>query len=169
MSTYMSEDNNINDIYPSGNYQPTHTHTSIGMNLANKLSNVIEKISTQYSIDYLNGIDLTHHDKYILINFLEHLYIFTQSDEIRDYILSNEFLIPLLLEAFEKIYEIFGEVPLYLELHRDPEGWDELFIVIKTSGTPEQLIALENKLIDEWFIHILDDTKGKLNIIGELL
>ncbi|HIP90110.1 MAG TPA: hypothetical protein EYH22_00985 [Candidatus Nanopusillus sp.] len=100
---------------------------------------------------------------------MEQLYIFTQSNEIRDYILSNEFLIPLLLEAFEKIYEIFGEVPLYLELHRDPEGWDELFIVIKTSGTPEQLIALENKLIDEWFIHILDDTKGKLNIIGELL
>jgi hypothetical protein len=139
------------------------------MNLANKLLNAIEKISTQYNIDYINGIDLTHYNKYILISILEQLYIFSQSDEIRDYILSNEFLIPLLLDAFENIYEIFGEVPLYLELHNDPEGWDELFIVIKTFGTPDQLIALENKLIDEWFIHILDNTKGKLNIIGELL
>lgn len=52
MSTYISR-YDINNTYPSGNYQPTHTRTSIGMNLANKLSNVIEKIVTQYSIDYL--------------------------------------------------------------------------------------------------------------------
>jgi hypothetical protein len=61
-------------------------------------------------------------------------------------------------------------VRVCLELHRDPEeGWDELFIVIKSEYGAEEAIRLENRLAEEWFLDRMKDTKGKLNIVEEPL
>lgn len=81
------------------------------------------------------------------------------------------FLLSLLEDAPHQIYRIFGkDVTLCLELHHDPEeGWDELFIVIKTTYSAKEAIKLENQLMKEWFLDRMKATQGKLNIMEEPL
>ncbi len=81
------------------------------------------------------------------------------------------FLLSILEETPCQIYRIFGEdILLRLELHHDPEeGWDELFIVIKSAHSAEEANRLENRLAEEWFLDRIRDTRGKLNITEEPL
>lgn len=66
-----------------------------------------------------------------LLEELENLYVFENHEEIGDFLLTNDYLMEILFEAPANIYRVFGQVPIHLELHRDPEeGWDELFIII---------------------------------------
>ena len=76
-----------------------------------------------------------------------------------------------LLEAPWEIRRVFGDdIVLELELHHDPEeGWDELFIVIKSAYSPEEAIKLENRLAEGWFLDRMKETRGKLNITEEPL
>ena len=99
---------------------------------------------------------------------LEKLYVFKNPKEIYGFVLSNDFLLDILFDAPDQISRIFGKVTLVLELHRDPEeGWDELFIVIKSPYGVEEAIRLEDKLAEEWFLDRMHDTQGKLNITEE--
>lgn len=105
-----------------------------------------------------------------LIGELEKLYIVDNPKEIKNFLLTNDHLIDILFEAPDHIYRIFGQVPIYLELHHDPEeDWDELFIVIKSTYGAEEAVKLENRLVEEWFLSRIKDTKGKLNITEEPL
>ena len=101
---------------------------------------------------------------------IEDIYILENPEEIKMYLVSNEDLIPILLDAPERIYGIFGYTPIYLELHHDPEErWDELFIVIKTPYPPEKAIELENELFEKWFIEVSSKVNGRLNFTEEPL
>ncbi|MCD6238373.1 MAG: hypothetical protein J7K51_03440 [Thermotogae bacterium] len=105
-----------------------------------------------------------------IIDYIENIYIFKNSEEIKMFLMSNDDLIQILLDAQEHIYRVFGQVPIYLELHHDPEEeWDELFIVIKTQYSPEKAVDLENQLFEEWFASILDKASGRLNFTEEPL
>ncbi len=105
-----------------------------------------------------------------LFRALENLYIFDNPKEIKNFLLTNDYLIEILFEAPCYIYRIFGQVPIHLELHHDPEeGWDELFVVIKSTYSPEEAISLENRLAEEWFLDKMKATQGRLNIIEEPL
>lgn len=98
-------------------------------------------------------------------------YKFRGSEEaIINFIRENE-LMGALLEVVREIRKVFGkEAILELELHRDPEeGWDELFIIIKSSHNAKELIGLEEKLFREWFVHVMNSFYGKLNFTTELL
>lgn len=83
----------------------------------------------------------------------------------------HDFLQPILLEAKDRIIAIFGsDVKLCLELEHDPEeGWDELFIVIKSKCSAEEAVRLEKRLMDEWFLDRMKETNGKLNVTEEPL
>lgn len=105
-----------------------------------------------------------------LIEQLENLYIFDNPKEIKNFLLTNNYLIEILFEAPGHIYRIFGQVPIHLELHHDPEeGWDELFIVVKSPYSAEEAIRFEKRLAEEWFLDRMKDTRGKLNTIEEPL
>jgi len=107
---------------------------------------------------------------YKIIDVLEKIYIYENPQQIKTFLISNTDLIPILKEAPVYIYKIFGKFPIYLEIHHDPEeGWDELFIIIKTSYTPEKAIELEKKLFDEWFVKIIHKVGNKLNFMEEPL
>ena len=102
------------------------------------------------------------------INLIEQHYTLKNPEEVRIFLSSNSDIIPYLMEAPFEIYRIFGQVPIYLELHHDPEEeWDELFIVIKTDYAAEKAVELEDRLFKEWFSEILDKVKGRLNFIEE--
>jgi len=104
------------------------------------------------------------------IDKLAQIYIFENPPEIKNFLLSNKDLIQILEEAPDYIFKIFGRVPIYLELHRDPEEeWDELFIVIKTSLLPEDAIKCGKKLFDEWFCKVIRDVGNRLNFTEEPL
>lgn len=106
----------------------------------------------------------------IKISLLKKKYIFINEKEIEDFLWRNKELIEILFEAPSNISEVFGEVPLYLELHHDPEeDWEELFIVIKSSYNPEEAVALMDKLGEKWFLNIIDKVGNKLCITEEPL
>lgn len=90
---------------------------------------------------------------------------------IRKFLEENEHLYPILAEAPDKIFSVFGpDAKISLELHRDPEeDWEELFIIIKSPYSTEEATRLEKKLAEEWFLPRLQSTKGKLNITEEPL
>lgn len=104
------------------------------------------------------------------INKLEKIYIFENPEEIKNFLLINDYLIDILVDAPSHIHRIFGYVPIYLQLHHDhEEGWDELFVIIKSPYSPEEAISRENRLAEEWFLDKMEATQGKLNIIEEPL
>lgn len=105
------------------------------------------------------------------IEQLESKYTFENPMDVKRFLLANKYLIEIIFEAHRQIKRMFGEeITLFLELHCDPEeGWDELFIVIKSPYSAEKAVEFERKLFDEWFIHRIQDTKGKLNFTEEPL
>ncbi len=102
---------------------------------------------------------------------LADMYVLDDPEAIKDFLYSNDYLIDILLEAPYYIYGIFERTPIiHLELHRDPEeGWDELFIIIKSSYSAEEAIRLENELAEVWFLNRMKDVQGKLNFTEEPL
>lgn len=102
---------------------------------------------------------------------LHYYYEIENEKKVICFIENNIFLLGLLVEAPIHIYRIFGkEVKLHLKLcHDAEEGWDELFIVIKSSYAPVRAVELENELAEEWFIDRMEIANGKLNFAEEPL
>ncbi len=105
------------------------------------------------------------------IDLLENYYIIDNYDEILMFLLTNDFLINILLEATQPIRKVFGEsIKIHLNLHSDPEeNYDELFIVIKNRFNPNKALKCMDELDLIWFDKIDNNTQGKLNIIEEPL
>lgn len=97
---------------------------------------------------------------------LEEFYIFENTEEIVVFVGAHIFLENILLEAPKWIESIFGKsVEIHLELHRDPEeNFEELFIVIKSPYAPKEARKLMDKLGEQWFLDIIEETQGKLCI-----
>ncbi|MBP9019704.1 MAG: hypothetical protein KBG04_07805 [Bacteroidales bacterium] len=107
---------------------------------------------------------------YKLIDELERVYIYENPQEIKTFLLSNKDLILILKEAPNYIYRVFGRVPIYLELHSDPEeDWNELFIIIKSSLSADEAINREKELFDIWFSRIVHRVGNRLNYTEEPL
>ena len=74
----------------------------------------------------------------------------------------------VLSEAPEAIRRVFGEGRLALELVVDPEeGWEELFIVIPTTGPTDQALRQLRQLDASWFGDAARRTKFAFNVIIE--
>ncbi len=115
----------------------------------------------EYSI-YLQGLNL--------IEWISDAYILKTPNEIKRFLMANRDLLPILVEGYIRIIEIFGYFPIYLELHSDPEEeWEELFIVIKTKHPAEKALELEKALFEEWFVDVMDKVSGRLNFTEEPL
>ncbi|NSW77585.1 MAG: hypothetical protein HPY54_00940 [Chthonomonadetes bacterium] len=91
-------------------------------------------------------------------------------DEVRRFLERDTFLVDILQEAPARVREFFGDVPIGLTIHHDPEeGWDELFIVIKSPYSPHETLMRDEALFREWFAYRLGGAQGKLNITEELM
>ena len=119
--------------------------------------------STIKSIDIASSIDK-----------IISMYEISENDDvekIRDFIENHEHLIPILNEAKEHIISVFGDcVRIFLELYYDiEEGWEQIFIIIKSPYDSKKAVELEIGLIREWFVHKIRDTNGDLGISEEPL
>jgi hypothetical protein len=105
------------------------------------------------------------------IESLQQIYDIENMTLIRSFLLDNDFLIETLFGARNQIDLIFGpEINLVLEMDVDPEeGSEELFIVIKTSLSTKLARNLLNKLVNNWFVDIMDKVNNKLNITEETI
>jgi len=106
-----------------------------------------------------------------ILDELKGAYEFSNVEEIRNFIMQNNYLADILKEAPKNIYRIFGKsIKLILELHSDPEeDFEELFVVIKSPYAPQKARELMNELDRTWFLNIMDKTQGKLCITEEYL
>lgn len=109
-----------------------------------------------------------------LVDKIISMYEISENDDvekIKDFIENHEHLIPILNEAKEHVISVFGDcVRIFLELYYDiEEGWEKIFVVIKSPYDPKKAVELEIKLLREWFVHQIRDTNGDLGISEEPL
>jgi hypothetical protein len=102
------------------------------------------------------------------ITGLKGTFNFIDSQKVSSFLFENFFLVDIIEEGYPIIKEIFGVLPLCLELHEDPEeDFRELFLIIKSSNSPQDDLELLNKLDESWFLDVLDKTDNKFNITVE--
>jgi len=96
--------------------------------------------------------------RYELVEELErrHLYTFENREDIYGFLLkASDLVIGVLGEAPDRITKLFGNVPLHLEVIRDPEEDVELlFIEIKTDLPSGRAVDLLDTLDDEWWLDV---------------
>ncbi len=96
------------------------------------------------------------------IELLEVFYPFANPNEVRDFLWANKYLIKVLFEAHKQIKRVFGGniVEVCLEWDRDPEeDFEGLFVIVKTSLSPEESLDLLDRFDEEWF---LDNVSGEI-------
>jgi hypothetical protein len=94
----------------------------------------------------------------------------TERANVARFLMKHKFLIPVILEAFPKIQNFFGdETVALLSLVVDPEDEDfqELFISIVTDRPIDEALDLLDQFDEEWFLDVLPETKNLLNVTIE--
>jgi len=109
-----------------------------------------------------------------LIDEIIVMYEISENDDvekIRDFMENHNHLIPILKEAKEHITSVFGDcVRIFLELYYDiEEGWEQLFVVIKSPYDSDKALELKLRLIREWLIHTVSEAREYLAISEEPL
>lgn len=99
------------------------------------------------------------------IECLKEDYIFEKPKKIIQFLLSHKDLIEILLEARGYIRQIFGNVPLYLEFHRDPEeDFECIFLIIKTTLPIEEALDRLDRFDKEYWLHIENTISNILEV-----
>lgn len=129
------------------------------------------KLTTEQKINFEEVIKVKDVEK---IETIFQLYNFKDSEmgeEVVGFLNKYDFLLPIVNGAPMHIFKVFGDdVKLYLELHTDPEeGWDELFVVIKSSLSPDDALKCLDKLDDVWFLNLPYEVREVFNITEEPL
>ena len=95
------------------------------------------------------------------------LYTFRRPDEVKEFLQTYPFLIPLLVEACGKIETYFPPDPsVVLEVVTDPEALDDRQLVafIQTDRHPEDALARLDRLDTEWWLDASRKSENKLCI-----
>ena len=89
------------------------------------------------------------------IEALEQLYTFLGRSEILEFMTQHPFLVPVLLEAPEKIRHDFADSQLFLEVIPDTEipDWVHLVLSILTKLDPNDAVDRLNQLEWNWGLH----------------
>ena len=98
------------------------------------------------------------------IEYLEKLYTWREKIEVLEFLENYQFLIPILLEAPDKICHYFPEAQLFLECVTDPEGIDDdmLELAICMNLDPDEAVDKLNKFQDDWWLNLSDKIRQPL-------
>ncbi|MEG3934507.1 MULTISPECIES: hypothetical protein [unclassified Microcoleus] len=110
------------------------------------------------SLTELNPVSLAD------IKSLEKLYSFRGETEILLFLEKYQFLIPVLLEAADKICHYFPDAKLFIECVTDPEAVEDsmLELAICMNVTPEEAVDKLNQFQDEWWLNLSDKIRQPL-------
>ncbi len=83
---------------------------------------------------------------------LENLYTFREQAKIYEFLDQHPFLVPVLLEAPDKIRHYFPDSQLFLEVLVDPESidWIQLALSILVKIHPHEAVSRLHQLDDNW-------------------
>ena len=105
---------------------------------------------------------------------LKQLYSFDERDDepgtVEAYLEQYPFLIPLLHEAYPKIWQYFPDADLYLEIFRfyDTGGHEiQLFADISPTCEPEALVEVLDRFGMDWWLDNRERAQGKIEIMVE--
>jgi hypothetical protein len=98
------------------------------------------------------------------IESLEKLYNLRGKTEILQFLENYDFLIPVLLEAPDKICHYFPDTQLFLECVTDPEGIDDdmLELAISMNLDPDEAVDKLNKFQDDWWLNLSNKIRQPL-------
>ncbi|MEG3971380.1 hypothetical protein QUA00_27720 [Microcoleus sp. T2B6] len=98
------------------------------------------------------------------IESLEKLYSWRGKTEILQFLEKHQFLIPVLLEAADKICHYFPDAKLFIECVTDPEAVEDsmLELAICMNVTPEEAVDKLNQFQDEWWLNLSDKIRQPL-------
>lgn len=102
------------------------------------------------------------------IEILGRFYIFSNPIEVKRFLLTHDYLIDPLFEAYWQIIKVFGEniVEVCLEYGRDPEeDFEGLSVIVKTNLSPDQSLDLLDKFDEEWWLDVEDRIRTVLSIM----
>lgn len=127
----------------------------------------VEDLINEYGSDEMSVLLKNEND----FNILCSIYDIINKNEVKKYLLSNKHLINILFDANNHINSIFGRnIKKMIEVDVDPdEGFEELFIIIKSPYSASESLKLVHRLEAKWLIDIMDEVQDKLNIIEEPL
>jgi hypothetical protein len=95
------------------------------------------------------------------------LFTFRNPQEVSEFLHAHPFLVPLLVEAHDRIAHYFEPSPeVVLEVITDPEAEDdhELFVFIRTALPPDEAIRKLDWFDQEWWLEASPRAKCLLNI-----
>ncbi|WP_250125351.1 hypothetical protein [Chroococcidiopsis sp. CCMEE 29] len=97
------------------------------------------------------------------VESLEQFYTFRGRNEVLQFLDRHPFLVPVLLEAPEKIRHYFPDSQLFLEVERDPEIIDyvKLVLSILMKLDPNEAVARLNQLDWNWGLHNSYEVRSK--------
>ena len=95
---------------------------------------------------------------------LEKLYIWRGETEILQFLEKHDFLIPILLEAPEKIRHYFPDAQLFIECVTDPEGIDDdmLELAICMNLDPDEAVDKLNNFQEDWWLNLSNKIRQPL-------
>lgn len=101
------------------------------------------------------------------INVLDSKYRISNFEEVKTFLSKNRFLIPLLEEIPNKIYEYYGnDQEISLELLYEPDFplSSKLWVTVLTKKSAEDARSIMDKIDNDWWLENIDRANCKLNI-----
>jgi hypothetical protein len=89
------------------------------------------------------------------VEALERSYTLREPQQVWEFLAKYPFLVPVLLEAPEKIKQYFPDSKLFLEVVPDPEiiDWVPLVLSINTTLDPDDAVDRQNQLDKDWWLN----------------
>jgi hypothetical protein len=97
---------------------------------------------------------------------LKQFYKFYEMGFVTNFLRKNRFLVPLLREVPEKIYDYFGKdqkLALKVSFESDSPQLSELWILILTRLSAKEALPILEKFDEEWWLENMDRADYKLN------
>lgn len=101
------------------------------------------------------------------VEWLASVYQFRDRGSVTAFLEQNQFLAPLLVEAYTRIREHFGgNARIALEVFTDPESQQdqEAFALVLTDLSPTEAAARLDRLDEEWWFDASHQARCKLNL-----
>ena len=97
---------------------------------------------------------------------IERLYALRKPLQVRRFLGEHDFLVPLLVAAYEVTPRYFAPLSLALEVIADPDSIDDqqlvLFVILQL--TPAEAFAKLQRFDNEWWLDAMDEARGCLCI-----
>ncbi|MDP3047381.1 MAG: hypothetical protein Q8O07_07890 [Chloroflexota bacterium] len=99
------------------------------------------------------------------VRWLERIFTFVRPQEVQAFLSANSHLIQLLFEARRQVSRYFGQdAPVFLEVVSDPESANDkqLFALVGTSLSPQEALGTLDRLDQDWWLDVSDQSHGNL-------